>query len=180
MILSPQAPTASSLRHFPLPSCRHHLPHPILPAPCPGLCKRSVWKQQTSGESTWSGCQERGWRRRGWSTRSAGGAVPSSRAARSPSQAALQGAAGGMGEAETESLWRLEKKSQGLKAKMRPEQCDWNLWMNAFHPALILPLNALLSLSLSDSHLPVTTGRHASAVSRTIGQEDPKRFGICL
>lgn len=177
MILSPQAPTVSSLLpHLPLPACHHHLCHPILPAPCLGLCKRSMRKQQNSGESTRHGCQEKGWRRRGWSMWRARGAVLSSCAAHSPSQAVLQGAAGGIGEAETESLWRLEKKSQGFEAKMRPEQCDWSLWMNTFHRALPLPLNAVFSLSLSVSHLLVTAGRHASAVRRTVGQEDPKRI----
>lgn len=49
---------------------------------------------------------------------------------------------------QQQSLWRHEEKSQGFKAKMRLKQCDWDLWMNVFHPALPLPPNTISALLL--------------------------------
>lgn len=55
---------------------------------------------------------------------------------------------------QQQSLWRHKEKSRGFKAKMRLKQCNWDLWMNVFHPALPLPPNTFSSLLLSTLPLP--------------------------
>lgn len=132
-LFPPSFPTSSFLPAvtiFSIPSCQ-------LPGQScvKGVCKSSKALGKAHGVATRVGMKEKG-----LVHAASPGTEPSSHAAHSPFQAVLQRGAGGMGEAETEILWRLEKKRHGFKAKVRPEQRE-NLWMNTFHLALPVPLN---------------------------------------
>lgn len=81
---------------------------------CLGLCKRSVWRQQTSGESRQGSCEEQAQRRRDWSTQKAWGAASSS----CPTQP--QGAVGGMGEAAAVSV-ETRREKPGIQSKDEAE-----------------------------------------------------------
>lgn len=168
MIFSPQALTVSSLLpHFLFPSCCHHLLHPILPAVWPELCKRSVQKQQSSGESTWCGhqggdegegadpCSEPGH----WAFLTC--CLPGCVTERS------RGHGGGRNrvslETWEEKAW-IQSKSEAWTARKS---------LNEHFPSRT---SRSPKFSLTVSRLRTTEKRQASVVRKTNGQEYPKPF----